>query len=88
MPALASSLSSLIQQIGGAIGVASLAVLHELLKRRMIHAGSPELLAEQTAVRAGFAAAAVLTAIALFPALLMPKQVGRSSMDDAMIEVA
>jgi DHA2 family multidrug resistance protein len=70
--ALVSSLSSLMQQIGGAMGVASLAVLHQFLKNHLLKNGASIIIAEQSAVHTGFIVASILTGIALIPAMYVP----------------
>lgn len=83
---LASSLGTLSQQIGGSIGVANLAVLHQLARRSVAgSARSPQAI-EHFALQTGFLAAAALTAIAIIPALYMPRVARRPAEETPLLE--
>lgn len=71
--ALASSVSSLIQQIGGALGVSVLALIHQLYKNFQLNNGMDPLLTEELALRYCFGAAAFLVFLAYFPLFQIPK---------------
>lgn len=71
---LASSLGTLAQQIGGSVGVATLAVLHQLSRNAVAEQGRSPQSAEHVALQVGFLAASLLTAVALLPAWYVPTQ--------------
>ena len=71
--ALASSLSSLSQQVGGAVGVAGLSVIHQFAKNQAIDRGLSDLGSEATAVQVGFVIAGILMLASLIPAYWLPQ---------------
>jgi EmrB/QacA subfamily drug resistance transporter len=85
--ALASSLSSLMQQVGGAVGVATLAVFHELMKDHFLSAGLPLQISEQRAVQLGFFAAAILVSCALLPAYFVRPQTIVAPLEDTALDI-
>lgn len=70
---MASSISSLTQQIAGSFGVALLCLLQQVLEGWYRRQGATAPDASLWAINGGFVAAAVLMALAIWPALRLPK---------------
>lgn len=70
--ALATSISSLAQQVGGALGIAGLSVLHELFHAHAVAIGYAARSAEEFALQGSFVASGLIVALALFPAARIP----------------
>lgn len=73
--ATASSFYSLMQQLGGSIGVAVTAVIHEFIYVHYLHEGKIASLAEHFALQDGFMVSMFLVLTAVLPALQLPKKV-------------
>ena len=72
--ATATSLNSLLQQVGGSVGIAMFGVFHTWFNNMYLRKGFSEKVAEHFALRDGFLLAAALISLALLPALRLPEK--------------
>lgn len=70
----ATSLNSLLQQLGGSIGIATFGVLHQFIYTHYLAKKYSAPLSEHFALQDGFIVSAVFVALALIPALRLPEQ--------------
>jgi DHA2 family multidrug resistance protein len=70
----ATSLNSLLQQLGGSIGIAVFGVLHQLIYTHYLHKGYVQPLAEHYALQDGFFVSAIVVGLALIPAIRLPQR--------------
>jgi DHA2 family multidrug resistance protein len=70
----ATSLNSLLQQLGGSIGIAIFGVLHQLIYTHYLHKGYAQPLAEHFALQDGFFVSAIVVGLALIPASRLPQR--------------
>jgi DHA2 family multidrug resistance protein len=70
----ATSLNSLLQQLGGSIGIAVFGVLHQFIYTHYLHKGYPAQLAEHFALQDGFFTSAIVVGLALIPAIRLPQR--------------
>jgi DHA2 family multidrug resistance protein len=70
----ATSLNSLLQQLGGSIGIAVFGVLHQFIDRHYLLKGYAPELAEHFALQDGFFVSAVVVGLALIPAIRLPQR--------------
>jgi DHA2 family multidrug resistance protein len=70
----ATSLNSLLQQLGGSIGIATFGVLHQLIYTHYLHKGYVQPLAEHYALQDGFFVSAIVVGLALIPAIRLPQR--------------
>ncbi len=70
----ATSLNSLLQQLGGSIGIAIFGVLHQLIYTHYLHKGYVQPLAEHFALQDGFFVSAMVVGLALIPAIRLPQR--------------
>jgi len=70
----ATSLNSLLQQLGGSIGIAIFGVLHQLIYTHYLHKGYAPALAEHFALQDGFFVSAIVVGLALIPAIRLPQR--------------
>lgn len=70
--ATATSVNSLIQQVGGSIGIAISGILHVFVKQYFSNQGLSGSLSEHMALRYGFMVSAVIVLIAFLPAMKLP----------------
>jgi DHA2 family multidrug resistance protein len=72
--ATATSMNSLLQQLGGSIGIAVFGVLHQFIYSHYLDKKYQAPLAEHFALQDGFVVSAVVIALALIPAVRLPEQ--------------
>ncbi|HEV3326498.1 MAG TPA: DHA2 family efflux MFS transporter permease subunit [Puia sp.] len=72
--ATATSMNSLLQQLGGSIGIAIFGVLHQFIYAHYLNKGYQAPLAEHFALQDGFFVAAAVVALALIPAIRLPQR--------------
>jgi DHA2 family multidrug resistance protein len=70
----ATSMNSLLQQLGGSIGIAIFGVLHQFIYSHYLNKGYQAQLAEHYALQDGFIVSAIVVAFALIPAIRLPEQ--------------
>jgi DHA2 family multidrug resistance protein len=70
----ATSLNSLLQQLGGSIGIAIFGVLHQLIYTHYLHKRYAPPLAEHFALQDGFFVSAIVVGLALIPAIRLPQR--------------
>jgi DHA2 family multidrug resistance protein len=70
----ATSLNSLLQQLGGSIGIAIFGVLHQFIYSYYLHKGYAAPLAEHYALQDGFFTSAIVVGLALIPAIRLPQR--------------
>ncbi len=70
----ATSLNSLLQQLGGSVGIAVFGVLHQFIDSHYLHKGYAPELAEHFAIQDGFFVSAVVVGLALIPAIRLPQR--------------
>src|SRR5580698_2062455 len=70
----ATSLNSLLQQLGGSIGIAIFGVLHQFIYTHYLHKGYSQPLAEHYALQDGFFVSAIVVGLALIPAIRLPQR--------------
>ncbi|WP_212001981.1 MDR family MFS transporter [Chitinophaga sp. HK235] len=71
---MASSISTLMQQVGGAIGIAVLAIVTQTTFNNYVLAGRPSLSAHHLALREGFLISLFILLVTLVPAWFMPRR--------------
>lgn len=74
--ATATSMNSLLQQLGGSIGIASFGVAHDFIYQHYLDKKYATPLAEHFALQDGFLIAALVIALALLPAWKLPNTNG------------
>jgi MFS transporter, DHA2 family, multidrug resistance protein len=72
--ATATSMNSLLQQLGGSIGIAVFGVLHQFIYSHYLNKNYQAPLAEHFALQDGFVISAVVIGLALIPAIRLPEQ--------------
>jgi DHA2 family multidrug resistance protein len=70
----ATSLNSLLQQLGGSIGIAIFGVLHQVIYTHYLQKGYMQALAEHYALQDGFFVSAIVVGLALIPAIRLPQR--------------
>jgi MFS transporter, DHA2 family, multidrug resistance protein len=70
----ATSLNSLLQQLGGSIGIAIFGVLHQVIYTHYLQKGYIQALAEHYALQDGFFVSAIVVGLALIPAIRLPQR--------------
>jgi DHA2 family multidrug resistance protein len=70
----ATSLNSLLQQLGGSVGIAVFGVLHQFIDSHYLQKGYAPELAEHFAIQDGFFVSAVVVGLALVPAIRLPQR--------------
>jgi DHA2 family multidrug resistance protein len=70
----ATSLNSLMQQLGGSVGIAIFGVLHQFIYTHYLQKGYSQPLAEHYALQDGFLVSAFVVGLALIPALRLPQR--------------
>jgi DHA2 family multidrug resistance protein len=70
----ATSLNSLLQQLGGSVGIAIFGVLHQFIYTHYLHKGYAPPLAEHFALQDGFFVSAIVVGLALLPAIRLPQR--------------
>jgi len=70
----ATSLNSLLQQLGGSVGIAVFGVLHQFIYAHYLQKGYATALAEHFALQDGFFVSAIVVGLALFPAIRLPQR--------------
>jgi DHA2 family multidrug resistance protein len=70
----ATSLNSLLQQLGGSIGIAVFGVLHQFIYTHYLHKEYAPALAEHFALQDGFFVSAIVVGLAFIPAIRLPEQ--------------
>lgn len=71
--ATATSLNSLLQQIGGSIGIAVGGILQSYINAHYVAEHKPALLAQHYALKGGFLVSAFIIALAIIPCLKLPE---------------
>jgi hypothetical protein len=71
---MASSVSGLVQQLGGALGVASIALVHHWGFVAGLARGFDDVGADTFALHRAFAFAAIVVFLALLPAVFLPRR--------------
>ncbi|MBV8255899.1 MAG: DHA2 family efflux MFS transporter permease subunit [Chitinophaga sp.] len=71
---MASSISTLMQQVGGALGIAMLAIITQDTYNKHILEGLPNMQAHHFALKQGFHISMVILLITLIPAWFMPRR--------------
>ncbi|MFB6455322.1 MDR family MFS transporter [Chitinophaga sp. Hz27] len=71
---MASSISTLMQQVGGALGIAMLAIITQATYNDNILAGVSNMRAHHLALREGFHISMVILLVTLIPAWFMPRR--------------
>ena len=69
----ATSLNSLLQQLGGSVGIAIFGVLHQSIYTHYLHKGYAPPLAEHFALQDGFFVSAIVVGLAFLPAIRLPQ---------------
>ncbi len=72
--ATATSMNSLLQQLGGSVGIAIFGVLHQFIDSHYLDKGYNAPIAEHFALQDGFLISAFVIALALIPALHLPEK--------------
>jgi DHA2 family multidrug resistance protein len=70
----ATSMNSLLQQLGGSIGIAVFGVLHQFIYTHYLNKGYQAPLAEHFALQDGFVVSAAVVALAFIPAIRLPQR--------------
>ncbi|MDH7463065.1 MDR family MFS transporter [Chitinophagaceae bacterium 26-R-25] len=70
--ATATSLNSLVQQVGGSIGIAISGVVHQYIYNYYLDKNDVIIIAEHFALQDGFVIAGIIIALALIPAFKLP----------------
>ena len=70
----ATSLNSLLQQLGGSIGIAIFGVLHQIIYTHYLHKAYAPALAEHFALQDGFFVSAIVVGVAFIPAIRLPQR--------------
>jgi DHA2 family multidrug resistance protein len=70
--ATATSLNSLVQQVGGSIGIAISGVIHQYIYNFYLDKNDVIIIAEHFALQDGFVIAGIIIALALIPAFKLP----------------
>ena len=71
---MASSISTLMQQVGGAIGIAVLAIVTQAAYNKHVLAGMSNLPAHHLALRQGFHISLIILVVTLVPAWFLPRR--------------
>ncbi|ASZ09722.1 DHA2 family efflux MFS transporter permease subunit [Chitinophaga pendula] len=71
---MASAVSSLLQQVGGALGIAVLAIISQSAIRTHMAAGMSEPLAQHLALQTGFRVSMGILLVTLIPAWFLPRK--------------
>ncbi|NLU92749.1 DHA2 family efflux MFS transporter permease subunit [Chitinophaga sp. Ak27] len=71
---MASSISTLMQQVGGAIGIAVLAIVTQAAYNRHVLEGLTNMRAHHLALREGFYISLIILAVTLVPAWFLPRR--------------
>ena len=71
---MASSISTLMQQVGGAIGIAVLAIVTQAAYNEHVLAGMSNLPAHHLALRQGFRISLIILVVTLIPAWFLPRR--------------
>lgn len=71
---MASAVSSLLQQVGGALGIAVLAIISQSAIRTHMAAGMDESLAQHLALQTGFRVSMGILLVTLIPAWFLPRK--------------
>lgn len=72
--ATATSLNSLVQQVGGSIGIAISGVIHQYIYNYYLNKNDVIIIAEHFALQDGFIIAGIIIALALIPASKLPSK--------------
>lgn len=72
--ATATSMNSLLQQLGGSIGIAIFGVIHQFIYTHYLHKQYTDGVAEHFALQDGFLISAFVIALALIPAIRLPQK--------------
>jgi DHA2 family multidrug resistance protein len=72
--ATATSMNSLLQQLGGSIGIAVFGVIHQFIYAHYLAKHYTDGLAEHFALQDGFLISAFVIALALIPAIRLPEK--------------
>jgi len=72
--ATATSINSLLQQVGGSVGIAISGILHTYISKYYLQLGRTTEIAEHFALQDGFLISAVIIAFAIIPALKLPNR--------------
>ena len=72
-PEPATSMNSLLQQLGGSIGIAIFGVLHQFIYTHYLNKGYHAPLAEHFALQDGFVVSAIVVALAILHAISLPQ---------------
>lgn len=72
--ATATSMNSLIQQLGGSIGIAVFGAIHEWIYEHYLSRGHTTAVAEHFALQDGFLISAAVIAVAIVPAVRLPEK--------------
>lgn len=71
---MASSISTLMQQVGGAIGIAVLAIITQAAYNKHVLAGMSNMPAHHLALREGFHISLIILLVTLIPAWFLPRR--------------
>lgn len=71
---MASSVSTLMQQVGGAIGIAVLAIITQTAYNNHVLAGATTMQAHHLALRQGFHISLIILLVTLVPAWFLPRR--------------
>lgn len=71
---MASSISTLMQQVGGAIGIAVLAIVTQGAYNRHVLEGATNMVAHHKALKEGFYISMIILLVTLIPAWFMPRR--------------
>lgn len=71
---MASSISTLMQQVGGAIGIAVLAIITQAAYNKHVLAGLSDMPAHHLALREGFNISLIILLVTLIPAWFLPRR--------------
>ncbi|RZK67946.1 MAG: hypothetical protein EOO95_01310 [Pedobacter sp.] len=72
--ATATSINSLLQQVGGSVGIAISGIMHTYINKYYLQLGRTTEIAEHFALQDGFLISAVIIAFAIIPALKLPNK--------------
>lgn len=72
--ATATSINSLLQQVGGSVGIAISGILHTYISRYYLGLGRASEVAEHFALQDGFLISGIIIAFAIIPALKLPNR--------------
>ncbi len=72
--ATATSMNSLLQQMGGSIGIAVFGVIHQFIYAHYLNKQYTDAVAEHFALQDGFLVSAFVIALALIPAIRLPEK--------------